>query len=473
MTEKTPTTISKGTYHLFVGNISSTVLFSLTAIIVGRLLGPAQYGLYTIALIVPGYVYLIIQLGLPSALTRFVARYRSEGDERKPLAFSYTIMLFALLIAVLAVALLTPFSSLISSRLLNRPELTGIIVPVAMLSIIGQVLLANSAATFLGLNRFDKSAIFQVIQSVVKLVASVSLVFAGFSVVGAVIGYTAGFLVAGMISFVLLVAMNKSLIPTYWTKDISVTLRYSSPIYFALLLTGFVGPFQSTLLANTVSNTEIGWYSAATNITALIALFTYPVSTALLPLFSRIPKGETQQLVETYKLTVKYSALFIIPVTMLVMSLSTPLASAIFGHAYRSSGNYLLILAIGNLLAGLGNISWSPLLYGVGETRKAFLATAIGSVISILASISLVLYVGVYGVIIGTLLGQTVSLLIGSRFVSAILGQKLQTWLLWRIYLSSALSAILVFLVSLIISNAFLAVLVGIAVFLFSNIIGK
>ncbi len=381
--------------------------------------------------------------------------------KRRPYRSVYTISILHLAVGLLFIGLLIPFTTLISTDLLHRPELaSGIIIPIALLSVVGQIMFYNGTATFVGLHSFGKAAIFQVIMAVAKLGLSVFLVLIGYSVLGAVAGYTFGFIVAGIISLVLLVLMNKSATPRNIKGDVGMSAEYAWPIFLSILLTGVTSPLQNTILAYTVSNTEIGWYSAAANIATLIGLFTYPVSTSLLPLFSRTTEGGTRGLASTYRLSVKYMAFFATPATMLVMAISTPLATAIYGHAYQFTGNYLLILAVGSLLAGLGSISWSPFLYGVGETRKAFLATAAGTAISIVVSISLVFYIGVYGVILGGILGSVASLFVASRFITGILGAKLQTWSVWRIYLSSALSAMAVYAVSLIISNAFLDVIV-------------
>jgi O-antigen/teichoic acid export membrane protein len=461
------TSISKGTYHLFIGNLVSTIVLAIASIIVGRLLGPNRFGLYTIALIVPSYAYLVLRLGSTSTITRYAAKYVSEGNEKKAISFSYTISILHLALGLLVVGLLIPFTNVISTNLLHRPELaSGIIIPIALLSVVGQIVFYNGTGAFVGLHSFGKAAVFQVINAVAKLALSVLLLLLGYSVLGAVAGYTFGFILAGVISLVLLISLNKRAIPKNIKADVGMSADYAWPIFFSILLAGLVAPFQSTILAYTVSNTVIGWYSAASNIVGLIVLFTYPVTTVLLPLFSKTVAGGTKQLAETYRLSVKYTALTVTPVTLFVMALSTPLASAIYGHAYESSGNYLLILAVISLLAGLGGISWNAFLYGVSETRKALLATAAGSVVSIVVSIILVFYAGVYGVIIGTIIGQIVSLFIGARFVSDILGAELQTWSVWRIYLSSALSAMFVYLVSLIIFNQFLAVIVGVAFFL-------
>jgi len=54
-------------YHLFLGNTTYTILLAVTAIVVGRIIGPDGYGLYTVALIVPSFLFTAIRLGLDSA----------------------------------------------------------------------------------------------------------------------------------------------------------------------------------------------------------------------------------------------------------------------------------------------------------------------------------------------------------------------------------------------------------------------
>lgn len=453
-------TISHGAYHLFMGNLVSTIVLAITSIVVGRLLGPDKFGLYTIVLIIPGYAYLVVRWGLSSTITRYVAKYTSEGNERKALTFGYAISSLHLSAGILVIALLIPFSNVISTVLLHRPELSnGIIIPVALLSVIAQIMFDNGSAAFVGLNQFRKSAIFQIIMALSRFIISLSLLILGYSVLGAVVGNTLGFLVAGVLSFALLASMNKSLIPSDIKESIVSSITYAPTVYVSQLLVAII-PFQSMILAFVVSNKEIGWYSAAVNIAALITLFTYPISTSLLPLFSRSEVGRSE-LAANYKLTIKYAALFVTPVTMVVMALSTPLATVIYGNAYRFAGNYLLLLAIVSLMAGFGSISYGPFLYGVGKTRKALEATMIGTLISIVTSVTLVVYIGVFGVITGTILGSLISLVLGNRFVSKTLDAKLQIHTVWRIYVASALSALLVYPISLFELNSLLVITIG------------
>jgi len=458
------TTITQGTYHLFVGNLIATVLVSVTSIFVGRVLGPDEFGLYTIALILPTYLYLLLRFGLSSTITRHAAKYLSEGNERKAISFSYGVSILHAAVGVLAVALLIPFSGTVSSFILQRPELSsGILIPVAMFAVVGQIMFNNGSAAFVGLSEFRKSAVLNVIMGVAKFGSTVSLVLLGYSVVGAVAGYTLGFVAAGVVAIAILLRMNTRVKPSQLMEDISTSIKYAPPIWLAQVLVAFLPPFQTTILAFTVSNQEIGWYAAAVNIGSLVTLFTLPVTTSLLTLFS---KTEPKERIDTYNLSVRYTALLVTPVTMFVMALSTPLAIAIYGHAYLLAGGYLLLLAAGNLVAGLGNISWNMFLLGIGETRKAFFATAVGTLVSVVSSLVLVRYEGVYGVLIGTILGNIILLIVGSKYASDLLETKPRTWAVWRIYLSSALSALVVYSISLLGLNPFLTVILGGVIFL-------
>lgn len=413
------------------------------------------------------YVYLFLQLGLSSTTTRFAAKYLSEGDLQRARSFSYSISIFHLGIGTLAVVLLIPFTSVISTNLLHRPELAGgLVMPLALLSVIGQILFNDVSGAFVGLQRFGKAALFQIINGLVKLVFSLSLVLAGYSIFGAVAGYTFGFVAAGVISLILLVLTNKKLLPSNIIEDTRSGLRYAPPIYLSYVLLTVISPFQLTILAYAVSNTQIGWYAAAVSVGTLISLFTYPVSTAVLPMFSKTMDGGIKQLAGAFKLSVKYSALFIVPITMAVMALSTPLSVAIYGEAYRPAGNYLLIYAMINLLAGAGSLSDSQFLYGIGETRKALVATAIGSVVSIIVSLFLVFILDVYGILIGTLLGQIISLYINLKYISVMLETRASEWVFGRVFLSSAICSLLVYPISLLKFSPFIILPVGAAIFI-------
>lgn len=406
-------------YYLFLGNVSFTLMLAVTAVVVGRILGPDGYGLYTVALIVPQFVFLGVRLGLDSAATRFAARLRSEGKEKEAASFVYVASIFVVVLAGLFAVLLVVLSGTIASGGLQRPQLGGLVLPIAMVSIVGQAAYSVTSLGLTGLGRFDRAALLQGLQGLSKLVVSPLLVIIGFGVAGAVMGFTASFLASGLlgIAFVL----RGGGMPAGWTATLREGLGYGFPIYLSTITGGFVGPAINTVLALTVSNTEIGGYAIALNFTTLIALFTYPIGIALFPLFSRKTE-DLRAVAETYGTSVRFTALFVVPVTVYIMAFSGPLIETFLGGAYSFGAPYLVLLGVMNLPAGLGSLAWSPLLNGRGHTKEALLATLAGSVASVIGAVALVGEFGVAGVIAGQILGVLVSLALGTWRVGLRLG---------------------------------------------------
>jgi O-antigen/teichoic acid export membrane protein len=454
---------TRGMYHLFIGNFSYTFLVAVASIVIARLLGSANYGLYSLTLVVPNYVYTFIQLGFSSSAIYYSARYRTEGSPERAHEFMYSITLFQLILAAGAVVLLLPFSSLLAGRLLERPELSTLI-PVALVAVFGHVGYYNVTGGMQGLNRMDRSAGLQVILAVVKLFASVALVVAGYGVFGAVLGNTLGFLVAGFSGLAMVLMLYRRPVPKTFLNDVKMALHYSTPLYLASLVGGLVGPYQNTLLANFVTNQEIGGYTGAANLSTLVSLFVYPITTALLPLFSTL-RDDRSKLLEVYRTTVRYSTLVIVPLTSFVLSLATPIAAAVYGRAFAFSGEYLRIISLAFLLVGLGGTAQSSLLSSTLRNRPLMICSVVGSAVTVAMSTVLVGFTGVYGVIIGTIIGQAVTLVVAWPIVTSAAGGNTRFESVWRIYLASFISGASVYPVTFIPLHPVVVTVIGVLAF--------
>ncbi|MFP3261150.1 MAG: polysaccharide biosynthesis protein, partial [Sulfolobus sp.] len=61
--------------HILVGTFSAMVLLGLNAIIIARLLGPANYGLYTLSFSIPYFLLGFIDLGMTTAAQRYISEF--------------------------------------------------------------------------------------------------------------------------------------------------------------------------------------------------------------------------------------------------------------------------------------------------------------------------------------------------------------------------------------------------------------
>ncbi|MDG6928500.1 MAG: oligosaccharide flippase family protein [Nitrososphaerota archaeon] len=450
--------MARGAYQVFVSNVAATFILAVSTIVLGRLLGPSGLGLYSLALVIPAYAYVGMQLGIPTAATRFAARYAAAGDRERAASFVYGMLVFQLVVSVAFVLVLVPLSPVIASDVFHRPEL-GAAITLALIALVGQSAFYSAVSGLQGLGAMGRFAKLQVLQAGSRLVFQVGFLLAGLSVLGAVAGHTVGFVLSGGASFALVAVMCRRIVPKDMLPNVKTALRYGMPIYLSSMVGGLIVPFQNTLLANYASNAEIGGLSAAANITVIISLLVFPIQTVLFPAFSSF--DDRRKLLDFYRLTVKYAGLFVVPAVCLVIALASPIAAAVYGRAYAFTGVFLVILAVPSILVGIGSLSMGNLLNGVGETKKTSVAGVIGSAGSLVTLPALVAYFGVYGAAVGVAMGGLLSFAVAWRMVSSVLGGNVKLSDSWKVYLCSIVSAAAVYPLSFLRLHPLVITLLG------------
>ena len=73
-------TSAHGSFHLFIGQIISTILLAVGTIILQLLVSEKDYGLYVIALIPATTILLFQDWGVGAAMVKLCAKCRSENN---------------------------------------------------------------------------------------------------------------------------------------------------------------------------------------------------------------------------------------------------------------------------------------------------------------------------------------------------------------------------------------------------------
>ena len=68
----------RGGFALFAGSFVSLFVMAAGSILVARMMSPSDYGLYGVSLVLPYLFLMFSDWGVDAALTRFLARYRTE-----------------------------------------------------------------------------------------------------------------------------------------------------------------------------------------------------------------------------------------------------------------------------------------------------------------------------------------------------------------------------------------------------------
>ena len=415
----------RGSFVLLVGNFVSLLVMAAGSILVARMLSPSEYGLYSVSMVLPELFILFTDWGVNSALTRFIARFRSNGERGKVWGLERAALLFKFCTGgVLSLALFLS-ADFLASVLLKRPGVGGY-VRLASLLILSRSLHSTVISALSGLERMDLRAAVNVVIAVAKGVASPLLVYMGYGVYGPIIGYTSSYLAASLLGILFVVSSTPGRgdmdeVPTAMGDRVSLMLGFGMPLFFGGLVGGFAGRLRGFLLSWFVSNRDIGNYHVAVNFTMLIGLVTGSIGVTLFPAFSRLSFfSEREKARQAFRGSVRYSSMVVIPLICLLAVVSEPMVRILYTTKYPQASFFLSLLLVPTLLVGAGSLSIGNFLNSQGDTGTSMRVGLFGSVTSILISPVFVWMWGVSGLASSVI----ISSIAGSAFGLYVLHEK-------------------------------------------------
>lgn len=365
-------TLIRGSAVLMCGSLVANVGNYIFNLLVGRFLGPADYGVMAsvIALL---YIVSVPSAALNLVVAKFVSRFKAQGEFDRLSSFLIGLNKAFLFICFLVFL----FFALVSGPLSNFLKIESS-VPIIFLGAMlgGSLLSAVNNSTLQGLLRFGFLAFSGILAVVVKSLLGVGLVLAGFSVGGALSGFLGGFLAPYLVSFWplrFLLREKREAVSIQWGE----VLRYAAPVFVSTLGLTLLYTGDVVLVKHFFPPSEAGLYSALSLIARVILFVTTPVGMTMFPLISeRHAKNE------------RYSNLFLVSL-LLVFLVATSITvfyavfpeltvRLFFGDQYLAAAGYLGRFAVFLSLYSLCNIFVSFYL-SVHATRVASLPLLFGA----------------------------------------------------------------------------------------------
>jgi len=297
-------------------------------------------------------------------------------------------------------------SGFLAANIFNRPEIT-FLIQIASFTIFADALFKVADSAFIGYEKMKYHSTNLVVQSSLKTLLMIFFVVSGFGVFGAILGYTIAFLMAGVIALTLLyLKIYKKLRKQNNNKlEIVQTLKsmfkYGLPLSGSIMLSGLMTQFYNLLIAIYLTDQIIGNYRVALNFAVLVAFFVTPLYTIMFPAFSKInAQKEPKTLREVFQSSVKYASLLIIPTTFMVMVLSQPAVSTLFGlEKYQLTPLYLSLYIILYLFTAFGHLSSENLIKGQGRTDMNLKLYILSSTVGTILALTLIPIYGIIGLI--------------------------------------------------------------------------
>jgi O-antigen/teichoic acid export membrane protein len=344
-------TAAKGGGITFAGKIFTSGSRFIMAILLTRLLGAEQYGLFNLGLSAITVTAGLSMLGLDTAIVRYVSLMASRRDEagvRGAIQFGLgTIISVGVLLAIGLYLLAEP----IANHIFHEPQLA----PLVRLASVFVPILALSDGLVGSTEGFKKMQYGTISQDVVRPLLRIVLIG-----VLLIIGLTAA---GAMLIFGLAVAVTTVMLVYYLNKevplkslfkparpDIKEMLSFSMPVYLSGLLQTFRSNFQIMLLGSLSNVTSVGIFAVASQVGMVGGLFQGSVIAATKPILAELyDQNDREQMGRLYQTATKWMFTLNFPIFLVMVLFPEPLMS-IFGKSFVGGAAALTFLAWAKLI---------------------------------------------------------------------------------------------------------------------------
>jgi len=372
--------IAKNTLYNFLFRGSGLFFGFITSIVIARVLGPEKYGEYSLAFWILTMAGLLVNLGLPTTVTKYISEYSGKKDYTSAGSILKNCSGWIFWAGITITILLFFFSTPIAN-FYHKPYL-GIYLKIGALGMIPMGLLAIYMASFEGFLRYDLIAFLTFILSPLTFL----LILLALLLKGEVEYLFWVSLISNLLGAFLYFNFYHSKKYPYVKERLPVELRdklidYSKSIFVILLLQVLLWErFELLFLGAYSTERQVAFYNLGFNLAnKVILLLPGALAGVLLPAMSKAyGGGEKERLKNIHYNSSRYLALIAFPLCAGGIFLAPRIITSIYGAEYLPSA---LIFSVVLLAGTVGSISQAStsLLYSL-ERQKTILGFYILSV---------------------------------------------------------------------------------------------
>jgi O-antigen/teichoic acid export membrane protein len=351
-------TAAKGGGVSFVGRIFEYIVRFAFGILIARVVGVEQYGLYTLAITVSLIATNVAMVGLQTGMVRFLPEAIREKDDQAtwgiiqtsvgiPLIFSIVLSLGLLLLADNLAVLLFH-----DPRMASLLRIASLLIPLDTISFLAYVITISY--------KQPKYSVIanNILSPVIKLVMAAAFLAIGLSTEGILIAQV----IASTAGLLVLIYFINSLFPLIRPlgsafKNTRKLIRYSLTVYWGWIVNTLSATLTTLALGFVGLASGVGVYTAASRFSMIGSMFYLSIGSISTPIFADLyTQGNAAQLKAYYQTTARWLIIFNLPVFLTSILYAKPLLW-IFGDDFTTGFTSMIILAFGTLTytsTGLG-----------------------------------------------------------------------------------------------------------------------
>jgi O-antigen/teichoic acid export membrane protein len=365
-------TTARGAGFVAAGKFFEFASRFIIALLLARLLGASDYGLYVLAISAAAIFAGLGTFGLDDAMVRYVAILSGRRDQPGVRGTIQVGVGISMLASTLLAAVLFVCAQPIAEGLFDEPRLAPLlqlmaaVVPVLTLS---NVLIGVAR----GFGRMEYGALAEnVIQSVVRMALLLVLAVAGsgLDVWAAALIFGFSDLAAGLTLVALLdreVPLS-SLVREPARRDVREVFGFALPLWLAGLLRLSRRNFETLLLGASTAASAVGIYAVVSNVNLVSHVCLLSLLVAVKPTLARLhDRRDHDGLVHLYATGTRWALSLTLPF-VLVSVLYREQILSVFGEAFAAGGAALVLLSLGELVNAATGVC-GPMIDMTGHTR--------------------------------------------------------------------------------------------------------
>lgn len=357
--------IAKDSAIVLTGNMLSAGLGFIATILITRTLGPAQFGLFSVALAVMGIASQFSDFGVGTGMVRFASLYLKNDIQKANLIFKVSLKL-KLIIATVVFLIGFFASESLAVHVFGKLEL---IFPLqlAFIGAFGTSLMGYVSTTLQARQSFKKFTFVNLIDPLIK-VSVIGLLFLTYKL--NLLSALTTVIILPFIAFLI----SSLIIPKDFLRAkgdeneaLHELFHFSKWILVSVFCVMIIMRLDVLMLSYFKVIEEVGYYSAAYSLTLALSLITRTFTTTLLPETSKlITKEKIRHHLKRYVSITGIIAMFIFPLYFL----ASPIILTLYGIDYTMSIVLFKILLINQLII----LTFNPIgvfLYSINRPQIA------------------------------------------------------------------------------------------------------
>lgn len=398
--------VAKGAGIVFIGTIIGTLLGFFQRVLIARYFTQAEYGIFSLALVIFNIFAIIATLGLQEGTTRQIAYYRGKKDNKKVRSIIISSIQIALIASIIFSLLLFFSSNFLSLKIFHEKRL---IITLKILSIaLPFFVLINIFTTIArGFDDVKPKVYFQdILKNTVFIAFLIVIILFNLSFLEVIYAFSLSiiiscFLLAVYIMKKILLSVERGRYATFLSMGKEL-LIFSLPLIITAMLNMIIAWTDTLMLGYFKTSDLVGLYNAALPVSRFIPIILTSVVFVYTPIVSQLYSQKRFTLLKkNYATLTKWIFAATLPLFLVFFLFPGIILKFLFSAQYAKADVALQILSLGFFIHTFLGPNGATLT-AIGKTKILMWAALLSSILNVLLNIVLIPSMGIAGAAIAS-----------------------------------------------------------------------